>query len=344
MLTRARLDREYSFRDFQQLLEQQPATPTPSPATLRRDVAQLVAENFLLLTGERKGARYQVNPAGQIHAPIDPRHYCLIDIDLRSGNPRFNASIFAGAGTSLFSEQELTQLTSATNTFRQSEQGATPSITKRELERFVIELSWKSSKIEGNTYSLLDTELLLKEGIEAEGKSREEALMILNHKAAFEFVLAHKREAQTPSIGLIQHIHKILVEGLGIQHGIRRGLIGITGSIYRPLDVPSQIEEACSNMLSAVNHQNDPFSRALLLLAGIAYIQPFEDGNKRCSRLSANLLLIAFDCAPLSYRSISEVSYREAMLTFYEKNTIAPLKRLFIEQYLFACENYLKFA
>jgi Fic family protein len=343
VISGARVGQEYTLKDISDLITAPSGTPKTSPATVRRDIAQLVAAGFFLQSGDRRGTRYRLNPVGLIHAPINAHQYCSIDIDDRSGNREFNRDLFASIGTDLFTPQELTQLQSATETFARSEHGATPAITKRELERFVIELSWKSSKIEGNTYSLLDTEFLLKDGIEAQGKSREETLMVLNHKRAFDFVLAHKLQAKTPNQALIDHIHQILVSGLGIQFGIRHRLIGITGSIYRPLDVPSQIHEALQDLLRAVNQQSDPYSRALLLLAGIAYIQPFEDGNKRCSRLSANAILIAFNCAPLSYRSISEIAYREAMLTFYEKNTINPLKKIFIEQYLFACANYLKF-
>jgi len=344
LLVSIRTGRDYSFGDIRTLISEESKKPPVSPATLRRDLAELVHQGFLIQAGELKGTRYSLNPRGQLHAPLNAHSYCSVDIDSRSGNARFNPMIFSGVGNSLFNTDELDQLTKATHTFLNSGQGGTPAVVKRELERFVIELSWKSSKIEGNTYSLLDTELLLKEGLEAAGKSSEETRMVLNHKKAFDFILENKSPSAQISISLIKDIHRLLVEGLGIQFGIRRRLIGITGSIYRPLDVPTQIEEACDNLLSAVNRQNDPYSRALLLLAGLAYIQPFEDGNKRCSRLSANALLLSFDCAPLSYRSISEVAYREAMLTFYERNTIEPLKALFIEQYVFACHNYLKFA
>jgi len=105
--------------------------------------------------------------------------------------------------------------------------------------------------------------------------------------------------------------------------------------------VQTQIEEAMEDLISTVNSLEDPFSKALVTLAGLAYIQPFEDGNKRTSRLSANAVLLAHKCAPLSYRSVSEVSYKEATLVFYEKNSLVSLRDIFMEQYLFACENYL---
>jgi Fic family protein len=336
--------RQYSIQELKSVLAAcDPPITSLAPATLRRDISQLVRDGVLMQLGDRKGTRYTVNLAGQLHTTIDAHRYCELDIDTRSGSRSFNSELFAAIGSSLFTEHELTKLKSASETFFRSESGSSWAISRRELERFVIEFAWKSSKIEGNTYSLLDTELLLKEGLEAKGHTREETVMILNHKKAFEFALNNRNDARTVEFRFIEQIHRTLVEDLGIKFGIRQRSIGITGSIYKPLEVSFQIREACEELLKAVARQVDPYSQALLLLAGIAYIQPFEDGNKRCSRLSANALLIAHDHAPISYRSVDELAYREAVLTFYEKNTIEPLKELFIEQYIFACNNYLKF-
>ncbi|MBN1585634.1 Fic family protein [Candidatus Uhrbacteria bacterium] len=122
--------------------------------------------------------------------------------------------------------------------------------------------------------------------------------------------------------------------------GIRQGLVGITGSKYRPLDNRFQIREALESLSKAIGGVKTPYDKALLTLLGVSYIQPFEDGNKRTARLAANAVLLTHDCAPLSYRSVSLERYREASLTFHEINAIGPFRKIFVEQYLFAAENY----
>lgn len=340
ILLLCRIGESYALSEILQLLES--VRSAISQPTLRRDMAALCEMGYFEKSGSRKTSRYAVHPSNIMHAPLNAHQYCSVEIDSRAGNSGFNFDLFAGVSKGFFNDDELTLLDASTRKYADSSRGASATATKKELERFVIELSWKSSKIEGNTYTLLDTELLLREGLEAEGHTREEAVMILNHKDAFDFVLLSTEDFAHPRLGHIIELHRLLVKGLDIQDGLRKRLIGITGSLYKPLPVPSQIEEAVAALLSAFARLRDPYSRALLIIAGLSYIQPFEDGNKRTSRLSANAVLLAADCAPLSFRSISEVSYREAVLTFYEKNSIYPLKQLFMEQYLFACENYMR--
>lgn len=315
----------------------------PSSATLRRDVSGLCNFGYLKRSGNRKSSRYALSLFGMLHAPIDPHKYCLIDVDKRSGSTTFNFSLFQNIGNDIFLKGDLEKMGQATKMFAVKSRGASDTIKQKELERFVIELSWKSSKIEGNTYTLLDTERLIKDGIEASGHTKDEAIMILNHKKAFQYILKHTKAYKKISILLIEDIHRILVEGLRVSFGLRKKQIGITGSGYGPLSVPSQIREAIKNLCAAIAKMKDPYSKALLALLGISYIQPFEDGNKRTARLLANAILVAHDCAPLSYRGVDEILYKESTLVFYEKNSIVPMRDIFIKQYLFACEQYLQF-
>jgi fido (protein-threonine AMPylation protein) len=334
--------KSYSLSEVSKLLLEH-TQAAPSAPTLRRDIATLCSLEFLIQTGSKKSTTYSLNPRKLTLLPLDAHRYCEDDIDTRLGSARYNFELFPNIPNSLFTASEVTLLNNATKKYIQISKGASSTIRQKELERFVIELSWKSSKIEGNTYSLLDTELLIKEGIEATGRTKEEAVMILNHKHAFSFILQASDEFSKLKLSNLIDIHRLLVRDLNIAYGLRSRLIGITGSLYRPLQVPTQIEEACNELLVALKRMKEPFSKALVALAGISYIQPFEDGNKRTSRLTANAILVSNGCAPLSFRSISEISYREAVLTFYEKNSLMPLKELFIEQYIFACENYLRF-
>ncbi len=164
--------------------------------------------------------------------------------------------------------------------------------------------------------------------------------MILNHKDGFLFIRENENEFKNLTIKNLEKLHTILIKGLNVNKGLRKGLVGITGSKYRPLDNVHQIREAVEVLGETVSRAKTPFDKALIALVGISYIQPFEDGNKRTGRLMANAILLSHKCAPLSYRSIDEGEYREAMLVFYEINSIIPFKKIFQEQYLFAAKNY----
>ncbi len=313
----------------------------PSLATLRRDLAELCSLGFLEQLGKLKSTRYVLTPWGVINNPIDASEYFEIDVDSRNGNGQYNFSIFTELPSELFPKATIATLDEATQDFENRSKSASPIILKKELERFVIELSWKSSKIEGNTYTLLDTELLLKEGIEASGHPKKEAVMILNHKKAFQYILTQKEKYKNPTIRMIEDVHRLLVEGLDVSFGLRKNRVGVTGSKYIPLGIPTQIQEALTELCAAIERMQDPYAKALLTLVGISYIQPFEDGNKRTARLCANAILLAHYRAPLSYRNVDEIRYRQNMLVFYEKNSIVPMRDIFIEQYIFSCKNYL---
>jgi fido (protein-threonine AMPylation protein) len=332
-------EKDYALSELSELISEF----KPSSATLRRDLAALRDLDYLEHTGQLKSSRYQLSPWGYLSAPINPHDYCSVDVDKRNGSKHYNFGLFQGIKESLFEEETLKKMQAKTEFFQEKSKMASDRIKQKELERFVIELSWKSSKIEGNTYSLLDTERLLKDGIEAKGHKKEEATMIINHKKAFQFVLNESKSMMPLTVPTIEEVHKILVEGLGVSCSLRERIVGVTGSKYRPLSVPTQIKEALEDLCAAISRLNDPYSKALIALLGISYIQPFEDGNKRTARLFANAILLSHHCAPLSYRSVDEIHYKESTLVFYEKNSIISMRDIFIEQYLFSCEQYLEF-
>jgi len=153
-------------------------------------------------------------------------------------------------------------------------------ILEKELERYIIELSWKSSKIEGNTYTLLETENLIKQGEEATGRSKQEALMILNHKDAFKTIVNHRDEFQKLTTANILELHNALTKGLNISSGFRRQAVGITGTTYKPPENEWQIKEAFERMIGVVNETEYPPEKALIVAALIAYIQPFQTETK----------------------------------------------------------------
>lgn len=311
-----------------------------SLVTVKRALSEMTGAGFLAATGSGPSRRYDVSPQGRLLADIDAKQYTAIEPDKRYGRHSYNFDLWTALPIDIFTADELNRLEDATAAYRKRTEGLPVATQKKELERLVIELSWKSSRIEGNTYTLLDTEKLILENKVAVGHSQQEAQMILNHKDAFNYIREYASQFQTITRRNLEELHAILVKDLEIDAGLRAKPAGVTGSIYRPLDNVQQIAEAVSELSAAVTRTPPPYAKALLALAGIKYIQPFADGNKRTARLMANALLLAHHLCPLSYRSVDESEYREATLAFYELNSLMPLKKIFIAQYEFAAQNY----
>ncbi len=214
---------------------------------------------------------------------------------------------------------------------------------KQVLHRLIIDLSWNSSRLEGNTYSLLETEKLLEFNQIAEGKDLKETKMILNHKDAIEFLVN-----SAPEIGInrytILNLHAILsndllqdIEACG---RLRSIAIGITGTNYRPLAIPQLIQEIFEQILNTANEIKDPFELAFFLMVHLPYLQAFEDVNKRVSRLAANIPLIKNNLCPLSFIDVQEQSYINGLLSIYETNQIDQLRDVFISAYERSCLRY----
>lgn len=311
-----------------------------SLVTVKRTLSEMATRNILAPSGSGRATAYDVGVLGRIFADVNAREYCAIEPDRRFGLRRYNFKLFPGMPVDIFSAAELKVFQDATTEYARRTASLPLAIEKRELERLIIELSWKSSKIEGNTYTLLDTEKLILENKEAPGHDRKETQMILNHKNAFLFVREHASLFQEISRANIEQLHSILVKDLSVGLGLRGKPVGVIGSVYQPLDNAHQIREEMGVLADMISHTAIPYAKALIALLGISYLQPFEDGNKRTARLLANAILLAHKCAPLSYRSVEEGEYREAMFVFYEINSIIPFKKIFISQYDFAARNY----
>ncbi|MDR2968675.1 MAG: Fic family protein [Tannerellaceae bacterium] len=250
---------------------------------------------------------------------------------------RFGVSVSV---SKLFTTAEQEKLETLQQQFRQNIAKLPPSLYKKEMERLAIDLSWKSSQIEGNTYSLPETERLLAERQTAQGKSLEEAKMLLNHKEALDYIIENPYYLTPLSIVKIENIHSILIQDLGVDRNIRTRRIGITGTNYRPLDNEFQIREALESVCELVNGRENIFDKALLLLVLISYIQPFNDGNKRTARIVSNAQLIAGGYCPISFRTVDSIDYKKAMLLFYEQNNLSVFKKIFIDQFEFAVNTY----
>lgn len=311
-----------------------------SKITIIRDLNFLIKSSWVVLSGSGNYVKYSVNPSKELLIPVDVDKYFVSNTDSRKLKYlNFNFDVLNNL-KNLFTDEELNIYENGKTKLLERFKNMDKSILKKELERFTIELSWKSSQIEGNTYSLLDTEELIKNKKEAKGHSKDEAIMIMNHKAVFDTILENRNSFKEISLMEIRSIHTRLSKGLDIKSGIRESGVGITGTKYVPLDNKWQIEEVISKLIKYVRKTKNVPEKALILLAMISYIQPFVDGNKRTSRMVSNAILLANGYFPLSYRSVDEVEYKKAMVLFYEQNNISYLKKIFIEQQKFAIDKY----
>jgi Fic family protein len=311
-------------------------------ATLKRLLQKLITENLISVEGQGKSTKYLLSPGYELLHNINMNTYFKLELDKRKAKKDFNHELLSEVfvHTPLFTEGELQHLTNLQSQYRKNVSVLNNREYKKELERLAIDLSWKSSQIEGNTYSLLETERLLKEHAMSAGKTKEEATMLLNHKDALDFIIAHPAYVKKLSIRVIEDIHSILIKNLGVERNIRRRRVGISGTNYKPLDNEHQVKEALHDMCSLVNKEKNVFTKALLILVLISYIQPFLDGNKRTARIISNALLMHHGYCPLSFRTVDSLDYKKAMLIFYEQNNISAFKQIFIDQFEFAVKTY----
>lgn len=222
--------------------------------------------------------------------------------------------------------------------------GAEPAGTysRKILNRLLIDLSYNSSRLEGNTYSQLDTEKLIIDGISLLDKLDEERVMILNHKDAIEFLVRNAGELEV-SYQEVCTLHYLLADGLlQTQHlgKVRSEAVRISHSTYSPMENAQQLEQTLNNILNKATEIQNPYEQSLFLLVHISYLQPFMDVNKRTSRLSANIPMIRENLVPLSFNDLDKNDYLSAILAAYEFNEIAPLADLYCASYLRSCLSY----
>lgn len=317
-------------------------TKAPSDSTMKRLLSAAVKEGNVETAGRGPATKYKLTPQAHVPMPLNLATYFDKDIDEREVQESFNFDLIRDVlpKVEIFTKEELEVLNAAQMEFEKNTEGMTDLEYRKEMERLGVDLSWKSSQIEGNTYSLLETERLLKDKQTASGKTKEEAIMLLNHKDALDFVLDVPDYLKELSVHRIEDIHSILTKELEVDRNIRHRRVGITGTNYRPLDNEFQIREALEDTCTLVNGKDNVFEKALLTLVLLSYIQAFVDGNKRTARITSNAILIANGYCPISFRTVDSIDYKKAMLIFYEQNNIAAFKKIFIEQFLFAVKTY----
>jgi Fic family protein len=295
-------------------------------ATARAE-AQAEGEALLPLSKEGEGIRAYVRKAVEARKPVGYNRAFL-------DSYRPNESFYLAAA-------ERTHLREV-GTPKIAEQPA-GTYAKQILNRLLIDLSWNSSRLEGNTYSLLDTKRLIDFGEEAEGKQRLEAQMILNHKDAIEFLIGEADEIGFNRYTVL-NLHALLANNMladpQAAGSLRHIGVGIERSVFHPLEVPQQIEECFDQILATASAIADPFEQAFFVMVQIPYLQPFDDVNKRVSRLSANIPLIKNNLAPLSFEGVPRKAYTDAVLGIYELNKVELLKDVFIWAYERSADRY----
>jgi hypothetical protein len=212
------------------------------------------------------------------------------------------------------------------------------------LGRLLIDLSWASSRLEGNTYTRLDTQNLIERGEAAQGKDRREAQMILNHKAAIEMLVESAGEiAYDPYT--IFNLHSLLSDNLlaDVRESgrLRERIVEVSGTVFHPLGIPQQIEQLFRELLTKAEAIQDPFEQAFFSMVHLPYLQPFVDVNKRVSRLAANIALIRRNLCPLSFVDVPEHAYVDAVLGIYELRRIELLRDVFMWAYERSCQRYM---
>jgi hypothetical protein len=211
------------------------------------------------------------------------------------------------------------------------------------MNRLLIDLSWNSSRLEGNTYSLLETQRLLEEGVGADGRGVAETQMLINHKAAIEMLAEYPAEIGFNRYSIC-NLHALLAHNLmpdPADNGrIRTMPVGISGTVYHPLAVPQKIEECFDMLLAKAEAIVDPFEQAFFTMVHIPYLQPFGDANKRVSRIAANIPLMRHNLCPLSFVDVGKDDYIAGLIGVYELNRVEVLREVFVHAYEESCIRY----
>jgi len=336
--------------------------------TLQRRLNELVKQGRLIAEGRKRGALYRLpaepqvtvrlegvsakGEVGQVSAdiyvPMSADGSRLRDL-VRRPLPLRTPVGFRREFLLDYRPNEIWYLPGQTRT-RLRGLGETPSTERQAgtyardvLGRLLIDLSWASSKLEGNTYTRLDTQRLIEHGEAATGKDARETQMILNHKRAIEYLVDGADEVGY-DIHTFQNLHALLSENLladpGASGKLRERIVEISGTVFRPLAIPQQIGEFFRIVLDKAAAISDPFEQAFFLMVHIPYLQPFEDVNKRVSRLGANIPFLKHNLCPLSFIEVPERAYVEGTLAVYELNKVELLADVFAWAYERSCQQY----
>ena len=331
------------------------ATGSSLPA-VKRMLASLAAERRVELVGKARATRYRLptpsttvtDERTAVHPTVVPASRGLAPPwSAASRDLRQRLALPLGSRSPVTYQREFVDEYKPNETFllpreladeltalgRLPEQLPAGTYVRKVLEQLLIDLSWSSSHLEGNRYTLLDTEELFKSGAAA---TDSDAVMLLNHKAAIEF-LVEAVPTQGLSTGLVRNLHAVLMQDLLADvtslGAIREKVVNISGTTYVPTQVPAVLLEMFERTISTAQRIKNPLEAAFFLWVNLAYLQPFEDGNKRVSRLAANIPLMLYNQAPLSFLDVNREDYALAMMGVYESRDVSMAVDLFAWTY-----------
>ncbi len=340
------------------------------PKTLQRRLNRLIERGEVIASGTKKGRKYRLATMYQ-NFPIDTLEQCSIaetkGKQSYSKHPIFSSEALnkltyldtpAYTRTKRSYQRALLESYTPNKTFylplelrnqlhqlgKRFDRSLAAGTYAREIgQRLLIDLSYNSSRLEGNTYSKLDTQKLIEQGLSAEGKIHEETVMIVNHKEAIRFLIENAEDI-TLTPFTIRNIHFLLAQDLlanpqacGKEREIE---VAIGRSSYLPLNNPHQIRETLALLLLKADQIDDPFEQGFFLLTHLSYLQAFEDVNKRTARLACNIPFIKHNLCPLSFTDVPQEDYFKALVLFYETNELLPAVELFVWAYSKSCEHY----
>lgn len=333
--------------------------------TIRRMLNELIEEGLVRKFGHTKGVRYVAIKAStgvQEKEPVASR----VSLDLDKVSSCFGTESLCAiekVSKPLFERQPVTYNTDWFNSYQPNKSFYLSPSLKGQLQkgghrangqdpqgtyalqifdRLLIDLSYNSSRLEGNTYSLLETERLLLHGDSAEGKLDKEKVMILNHKEAIRYLVDNASKLQV-SRNVIFTLHYLLSDGLvepQYAGKVRDYSVRIGGSTYIPFEDPKQLQLQLDKITEKAAKISDPFEQSFFLLVHISYLQAFVDVNKRTARLSANIPLITKNLVPLAFSDVEVRDYMSAMIAIYELQDIRPLRDLYVYSYMRTCAAY----
>ena len=321
--------------------------------TLQRRLKSLVEEGYITILGKGAGCRYQICRStayayGDVQIQLSNesqviRNYVNQTLGKRKYVTYNRQFLYAYQPnkTNYLTPSILTHLkTIGSHPYANKIAG---TYARKILNHLLIDLSWNSSRLEGNTYSLLETERLLEFDETPANKSTTDTQMLLNHKAAIEF-LVNSAEALTFKPAIILNLHALLSDNLlsnAAACGRLRNIpVAIVKTTYSPLSILAVIDEMFQKILDVATKISEPFEQAFFVMVHLPYLQPFEDVNKRVSRLAANIPLINNNFSPLSFVDVPEQAYIDGILGVYELNNIALLRDIFVWAYERSAAKY----
>lgn len=336
-----------------------------SSRTLARRLAELVAEGRVTTIGKARALRYVLAPIrasanlvgapdrlvaeAEVYVPISPDAATIRDYVRKPASQRTPVGYrhefldrYVPNKTRYLSSELRKRLWSMGRP--SGEERPAGTFARDTLSRLLIDLSWASSRLEGNTYTRLETQRLIEAGAAAEGKDQKEAQMILNHKAAIEMLVENVNEVGFNAF-TFKNLHAILSENLLADPAgsgrLRTQIVEVAGTVYHPPSIPQQIEERFTTILRKAEAIEDPFEQTFFGMVQIPYLQPFIDVNKRVSRLGANIPLIKRNLVPLSFVDVPERAYVDGTLGIYELNQVELLRDVFSWAYERSCQRFL---